>query len=473
MNWHLLTPECLLVACALLLLAMECFRTTRGAAWLSALALGGVGLASWALWHQRHLVGTASHGMYLFDPLAVALKFLFLATTAVVILLTHAFVSREPRLRGAFYLLILLASVGMQILASAGDLLLVFIALELMTFSFYVMTAYVRTDARSIEAGLKYLILGAVASGFLLFGTSFIYGVTGSTRFAHLHAHLQQQAASPLLLFGGLCVLAGLGFKLSAVPFHWWVPDVYHGAPTPVTAFLAAGSKAAGFAVLMRLMHPLFGPLLDEEWVPLVALAAALTMCYGNLAAIPQTNIKRLLGYSSIGHAGYLLMGMAAMSSEGVSAVVFYLVAYAAMTLLAFAVVIGVSNAVGSEELAAYEGLSTTSPFLAATLFLALLALAGVPPLVGFFGKLWLLLAAVERGLIWLAVVGVVNVVISLYYYLLVVKRMYLMPAKQSTPVAVSLPLKITAYAGIAAILLLGIFQQPLVIFALHATQRL
>lgn len=473
MNWHLLAPEFTLSAFVLLLLALDVFRGAWKRQVLSGAALLGVVVVTWLVWQQRHAVGVAAGGMYFFDPFAVGLKFLFLGTAAVVIVMAREFMARQPQMRGEFFLLVLLATIGMMFLASVGDFLLLFIALELMTFSFYIMTAYLRTEARSIEAGLKYLVLGAIASGCLLYGTSFLYGATGSTRFEAVYQHLDTHAVTPMLLLGSVLVLVGLGFKLSAVPFQLWVPDVYQGAPTPVTAFLAAGSKAAAFAVVIRLIPVFFGAVLAQHWIPLLAAASAITMCYGNLVAIAQHNLKRLLAYSSIGHAGYLLMGLAAMSPAGTSAVMFYLVAYALMTLVAFAIVICVANAVGSDDLSAFEGLSQRAPFLAGALFLALLSLAGMPPLVGFFGKLWLLLAAVERGLLWLVAVGVVNVVISLYYYLLVVKRMYLHAPQPALRVPVSRALKLTVYACLAGMLLLGIYQQPLVTFALSATRGL
>lgn len=473
MNWHLLLPELALSGVVLLLLAEDLLPLRAKRDVLSLTAVLGMVVTAWLVWRQRAVTGDVAHGMFISDAFAVGLKWLFLGTSAVTLLIARELLLHQPKLQSAFVILILLATIGMMFLASVGDLLLLFVALELMTFSFYIMTAYLRTDTRSIEAGLKYLVLGAIASGCLLYGTSLLYGATSTTRIALLHQHVQAHGVTPLFACGSLLVLAGIGFKLSAVPFQLWVPDVYQGAPTAVTAFLAAGSKAAGFAVALRLAPLVFQPVLAARWMPLVAGIAALTMCYGNFVALAQTNVKRLLAYSSIGHAGYLLMGLAAGSPQATAALMFYLVAYALMTLAAFAVVQCVANATGSDDMTAFDGLSQRSPFLAAALFVALLSLAGVPPLVGFFGKWWLLLAAVERGLVWLVVVGAINVVISLYYYLLVVKRMYLHAPTSPARVPVSLPLTLAVSACLAGLVVFGIIQQPLLAFALRATRGL
>jgi NADH-quinone oxidoreductase subunit N len=473
MNWYLLAPETILACFVLVILMADISKAKWKASVLSVTAIAGIVASAAFLWTQRDVDGFAAHGMYIFDAFAVSMKLLFLGITCVIILLTQEFLSRLQILRGEFYILILLACIGMMVLASAGDFLLLFIALELMTFSFYIMTAYLRSDHASVEAGLKYLILGAVASGCIVFGTSFVYGATGSTRFAVVQEYVAAYSMSPLLLIGALLVLCGLAFKLSAVPFHLWVPDVYQGAPPPVTAFLAAGSKAAGFVVLIRLVAVIFGHVMAESTVPVLALIAALTMCYGNLGAMVQHNVKRLLAYSSIGHAGYLLMGMATLSPEGMAAVVSYLCAYTLMTLVAFAVVICVSNATGSDDLEAYDGLSIQSPFLAAAMFIALLSLAGIPPFVGFFGKLWIMIVALRQGLFWLVAIGALNVVISLYYYLRVVKAMYTQEAIVSRTIAPGFSVRLVMFIALLCIVGLGVYQQPLVSFAIQATQGL
>lgn len=404
---------------------------------------------------------TLMNGMYRIDPLALLFKGIFAVTAILVILMTRELSHTFERGHGEFYLLILAATLGMFFVASAGDFLMLFVSLELITISFYVMTAYLKTDVRSLEAGLKYLILGSAASGFFLYGIAFLYGASHSTQFSAIQALVKTPGGlSPALLPGLILTLGGIAFKVAAVPFQLWVPDVYEGAPTPVTAFLSVGSKAAGFIVALRILHELFLPA-ASYWAELLVPLAGLTILYGNLGAIPQKNIKRLLGYSSIGHAGYLLIGIAAGSSLGATAVNFYLVSYLVTNLAVFLVVTAFSKQAESDQILAYAGLSQRSPFLAAAMFLALLSLAGVPPLSGFFGKFLLLLSAIEAGDFWLAVIGAGAVVVSLYYYLMLVKVMYVDPPADSTPISVSLPVRVTLYTCILGILGIGIWQGP------------
>ncbi len=402
-------------------------------------------------------------GMYRLDPLALFFKAIFIATTIFVLVMTREFAQALEKGKAEFTLLILLALVGMMLAASAGDFLMLFVSLELITISFYVMTAYLKTDLRSLEAGLKYLILGSIASGLFLYGIAFVYGSTGTTSFSTLRAALAEGGSlPPALLFGLILILAGVTFKAACVPLQLWVPDVYEGAPTPVTAFLSVGSKAAGFVVALRVFSELFLAS-ARQWSEGIACLAGLTILYGNLCAIPQKNIKRLLGYSSIGHAGYILIGIAAASSLGSAAVHFYLAGYLASNLAIFLVISAFWRAVGSDEMADYAGLSKRSSFLAASMFLALLSLAGVPPLVGFFGKFLLLMSAIQEGFLWVAIAGAAAVVISLYYYLLLVKTMYADPPKDPTPIRVSLPVRLCLYACLAGMLGIGIFQEPFV----------
>lgn len=417
--------------------------------------------------------GAFFSGMYLLDPLARGFKAFFALTAILVILMTREFSRHITRGIGELYLLIMTATFGMMMLASAGDFLMLFIALETTTLSFYVMTTYLRTDEKSVEAGMKYLILGALSTGFLLYGISFLYGYTGSTNFAALREAVAQHPALPSwLLLGLLLIVAGVGFKVAAVPFQFWLPDVYEGAPTPVTAFLSVGSKAAGFVVLLRVFHGIFEPA-SGIWVGLIAWMAGLTILYGNLVAMAQTNIKRLLAYSSIGHAGYLLIGIAAASGLGATAVNYYLLGYLFTNLTAFLVVITVYNATGSDAIKDYAGLARRAPILAAAMFIALLSLAGVPPLAGFVGKLLLMMSAVHRGLLGLAAVGAVAVVISLYYYLSLVKTMYVDAPADASPIPVSRPVRIALYGCMAGILALGLFQQPFLQLAVASVRSL
>ncbi len=307
---------------------------------------------------------------------------------------------------------------------------------------------------------MKYLILGSVSAGFLVFGIALLHGACGSTNFGVIRDALAHGPISPLATAGVLFVLAGLGFKIAAVPFHLWVPDVYEGAPTPVVALLSVGSKMAGGVAILRVLYGLFLPL-QGLWMDILAMLSAATMLYGNLAAIPQTSIKRLLGYSSIGHAGYLLMGLSTGSLAGQEAVAYYLLAYLLSNLAVFLVVVVASDAIGGDALERYDGLSKRSPFLAAMLFIGLLSLAGVPPLAGFVGKLLVLLATVQSHRLWLVLIGAVNVAISLYYYLMIVKRMYFGSPSTPTPIRVSLPATVTLALLVLGILAVGTYQAP------------
>ena len=446
------------------------------------LALGGIlGLAG-VLWWQRPwvgqpfdlpaptAVGAQAGPMFVLDPFAWSFKWLFLLTTLVVVLMTRVFTRSLAANIGEFYLLVFSALLGMLVLASVNDLLLLFIGLELLTFSLYVMAAYLKTEARSVEAGLKYLIIGSVSSGFLVYGISLLYGAVGGTGFDLLRSAFATGQIPPLAKVGMLLVLAGLGFKIAAVPFHLWVPDVYEGAPTPVVALLSVGSKMAGVVVLLRVLYRVFWPM-QAIWADVLAALSAVTMLYGNLSAIPQTNVKRLLGYSSIGHAGYLLMGLSTALWSGAQAVGYYLLAYLFSNLAVFFVVVIVSQAVGEDHLDAYDGLSRRSPVLAATMFMGLLSLAGVPPLAGFVGKLFVLLATVEAKRLWLVAIGAVNVAIALYYYLMVVRRMYLRAPASPHALTVDPLTKLTLLGLMGGIVLVGVLQEPFLRFIASAIQ--
>ena len=494
MPWHLLNVELVVGAWIFALLAGDVlFRAAkpRGSAAsrlpLSSLALLGVGVAAAALaWQQPS--GETFQAMFRVDPFAALFKWLFLFAAGVVIIMTipppaggrqsrpgsssdpacglpagggtiPPFHPAQP-LSGSFYVLLLTALLGTLVLASAEDLLLLFLGLELLTFSLYIMTAYLRTDAGSVEAGMKYLILGSVSSGLLVYGIALLYGLAGRTDFPSLRQALSAGQLPVAGLAGLWLILAGLGFKVAAVPFHGWVPDVYQGAPTPVVAWLSVASKTAGVVAMLRLLYGVALPLADL-WVPVLATSSAATMCYGNFGAIPQTNIKRLLGYSSIGHAGYLLMGLSSASVSGVQAVGYYLLASLFSTLAVFLVVVVVQEATGTEELEGYRGLSKRSGWLSAAMFMGVLSLAGVPPLAGFVGKLLVLLATAEQQRLWLVGIGAVNVAIALSYYLMIVKRMYLEEPANASPILVTGLTKLTLGLLMLGILAAGIVQAP------------
>jgi NADH-quinone oxidoreductase subunit N len=431
-------------------------------AWL--FALGGV----WLTGHN--VTGSTFSGMFIMDSLAWFFKGFFLLAFFFVLVMTKEYFKDIPARRNEFYLLLWIALLGMCLMASAADFLLLFISMEILTLSLYVMTAYLKSDKHSLEAGLKYLILGSLSSGFMLYGISLLYGATHSTRFDMIQAFVGTHSMDAMVLLGMVLVFAGVGFKIAAVPFQMWVPDVYQGAPTPVTALLSVGSKAAGFVMLIRLFAGVFAQW-HGEWGPVLAVLSAVTMTYGNLVAMFQTNIKRLLGYSSIGHAGYLLMGAATGSILGISAINFYLLGYLFTNLAAFLVIVLFFMAVKSDEIKDYAGLSQRSAFLACVLLLALVSLAGVPPLVGFFGKFTLLMATVNSGYVWLALVAAVNIVISLYYYLKVVKTIYVDKPIDTTPIPVSFQMRLVLGVAVLGIVGIGIVQGPFLNAAIAAVQ--
>jgi NADH-quinone oxidoreductase subunit N len=434
---------------------------------LSFVALFGL-IGFWLT--QRDLNGFTFSGMFVMDSLAWFFKGFFLVAMVFVVAMTQQFFKSWNERKNEFYLLLWLALLGMCFMASSADFLLLFISIEILTISLYVMTAYMRSDKLSLEAGMKYLILGALSSGFFLYGLSFLYGVTHSTRFEAIQMYVNANAMNPTMLFGMVLVFSAIGFKIASVPFQMWVPDVYQGAPTPVTALLSVGSKAAGFAVLIRLFFGVFASW-QVEWSLILGILSAASMTYGNLAAMFQTNIKRLLGYSSISHAGYLLMGAAAGSALGVSGMNFYLLGYLFTNLAAFLVIVLFFIAVKSDEIADYAGLSQRSPLLAAALLLALVSLAGLPPLAGFFGKFILLMATINSGMLWLALIAAVNIVISVYYYLMVAKRVYVDAPQSTSPILVSAPMQLLLAVAIIGIVGIGLFQGPFLDAAMTAAK--
>jgi NADH-quinone oxidoreductase subunit N len=326
----------------------------------------------------------------------------------------------------------------MMMLASSMDLLMLFLSLEMVSLSSYIMVGYLRNDRQSNEASLKYILFGAVSTGSMLYGITLLFGIAGTTKMAVIREILNRGGASaenaPMLLLSTVLILAGFGFKIAAVPFHFWCPDVYTGAPTPVTAFLSVAPKAAGFAALIRFFYVGFsnlsGPgghfklLGSTNWMQLLLILSIVTMTFGNIAALRQDNLKRLLAYSSIAHAGYILMGAVVVTSEGIQAVLIYLITYLFMNLGAFLVVIEMYNRTGSFDLKDYRGLCRRSPFLTISMTIFLLSLMGIPPFAGFFGKLFVFAAAVDGNLAWLAVIGALNSVVAVYYYARVIKTM-------------------------------------------------
>ncbi|GHH10603.1 NADH-quinone oxidoreductase subunit N 1 [Sphingomonas glacialis] len=420
-------PELVLAAGAIALMLVSAWGgqgSTRLVSWASVAVLIGAGLA---LLGPASKGGAAFEGLYRADAFAAYAKVLIYVASAVAILIAPRFFAqgRGDDLRPEYPVLILLSAAGMGMMVSAGDLLTLYVGLELQSLAAYVLASFMRRDTRSAEAGLKYFVLGALASGILLYGISLVYGFSGTTLFSSI-ATAYGAGHSLGLTFGLVFVFAGLAFKMSAVPFHMWTPDVYEGAPTPVTTFFASAPKVAAVALAVRVAIEAMGPATDQ-WRQIVIFASLASIIFGAVAAIGQTNVKRLLAYSSINNVGFLLVGLAAGTQEGVASVLFYLTVYVVMTLGSFVVVLQMKDAEGEpvETLASLAGLSRARPGLALAMAIFMFSLAGIPPLLGFNAKLAVFTAAVNAGLYPLAVVGFVASVIGAYYYLRVIKVMY------------------------------------------------
>lgn len=409
---------------------------------------------------------------YVMDDLALFFKRFFLLAALIVLLMAAEFSSRISTGISEFYSLTLFALAGMMFAASANDFAMMFVAIELITVTFYVLTSFQRNRIASLEAGVKYLILGAMASSFMVYGIALVYGTSGTMNFPELAVKAKVLSGQPLFLLGLLLVLSGLAFKISAFPMQIWAPDVYQGSPAPATAFLAVGSKAAGVVLLLRFVLWSLPPEITGRWKLLVMVMSAVTILYGSLCAIPQRNLKRLLGYSSIANGGYLLLGIAAMSDAGVTAILYYLGGYLFAVLAAFTVICVVLRAADVEDIGGLAGLHRRSPLLASAMTLSMISLAGVPPLAGFFGKFLLFKAVIEQGpaYYWLIAVAIVGVVISLYYYFGVIRAIYWsqQPADLSA-LQVSIPLKVSLAACIGGMILLGVYPNAL----LHLTSSI
>jgi NADH-quinone oxidoreductase subunit N len=433
---------------------------SEGLGWLS---LGGLAIALVLALALVGHTGSAFSGAIAIDNFAAYFEIAIILTAAASILLSLDY-AREHRLPGAeYYALVLFATLGMMLMAAAGDLIVIFLGLETMSIAVYALAGLARREARSSEAALKYFLLGAFSTGFLLYGIALIYGATGTVKLEAIRAAASGEAVSnPLLLLGVGMLLVGFGFKVAAVPFHSWAPDVYQGAPTPMTAFMAVGVKLGAFAAFVRLFLVALEPL-GPQWSWVLWVLAALTMTAGNLTALVQANIKRMLAYSAIAHAGYVLVGMTAGDSAAGGAILYYLVAYGLANLGAFAVVIALERRGGAgESITDYRGLSSREPALAAAMAIFLLSLTGVPPLAGFVGKFYLFSAAVERGLVGLVIIAVLNSVVSAYYYLYVIVAMYM---EEGVPVVAQMAARpaLVAAIALAAIgtVLVGVFPEP------------
>lgn len=438
------------------------------------LALAGIVVAFVLNLFQFNNGGEALMGMFVSDNFSTFLNMVVLAAAGLTILLSVDYNQRHGIERGEFYILLLLSTVGAMLMGGANDLVVVFVALEVLSIPLYIMAAFRLDNAKSEESGMKYFILGAFASAFLVYGAAMVYGATGTTNIPAIFAAVSDVVASEssaifYLLVGTALLIVGLGFKVAVVPFHMWTPDVYEGAPTPVTAYMSVGAKIGGFAALLRVLvvgMPLLALEVGEPsiWQAVIALLAALTMIVGNLAAISQRNIKRMLAYSSIAHAGYIMMAIAAGGVVGVAdaaaqGALIYLLTYTLTNLGAFAVVIAIEKNDGSGvDLDNFIGLSRSKPMLALLMGVFMISLTGIPPTAGFIGKWLVFQATIDAGLVWLAVVGVVTSVVSAYYYVRVIVNMYLVDGEGNPAEGATRYVNWVAYAAFAGTLILGIF---------------
>jgi NADH-quinone oxidoreductase subunit N len=485
---RLITPEIFLALSAFMLLGLSTFKDPGIKRWVPSLSilallltLASVLAFPWNLGYEALSVATGTSGfggMFLLDSFSIFFKVLFLIAAILTVLVSQRYLDVERAQSGEYYALVLFAVLGMMFMASAGDFIVLFVSLETMALSFYILVGYLKANRKSNEGALKYFVLGSFSTGILLYGVSLIYGTTGALNFK-LIGSVRSAAAlgadhAPFFMLGVILVTVGLGFKIAAVPFHMWAPDAYEGAPTPITAFLSTASKAAAFVALVRVFAMAFGRL-EQEWALLLAILAVGSMTLGNIAAILQDNIKRMLAYSSISHAGYALLGLIAVGigdsietkEWGIQAVMLYLFIYTFVNIGAFSLVIMLRREqIVGDRLADFSGLARRAPMSAFAMLVFLLSLAGIPATAGFVGKWYLFGAAVRADYTWLAVVAVINSAISLYYYARVVVMMYMREPGDSVRIVPSLGQRVAISACIAFTIFFGVYPQPILTFA-------
>lgn len=480
LNLTPLIPEMFLFGIALAVLAADLFSRRRSVELPAWIAMGGLAFTGYFLYLFQG--GNLWLGMFASDSFALFFKMVILGAAFLAIGSSFGTVGRMTHHRGEYFSLILFSTVGMMFLVSAKELITLYIGLELTTIPLFVLAAYNKTIRTSTEAGLKYLIIGAASSAILLYGLSIIYGLTGTTYLPQVTinlsiywlAYADYGGIGPAFSVAMMMIIAGMGFKLALVPFHMWAPDVYEGSPTPITAFLSVGSKAAGLAAFARIFCGMFVAFASDvmqprDWGNIVALLAAASMIAGNIIAIRQTNIKRMLAYSSIAQAGYIMVGIVATTKLGIASVSFYVFAYLFANMGAFAVATIFADKTGSEKIADYAGLARTSPVLSALMAMFMLSLAGIPPLVGFLAKYYVFAAAIQAGYTWLVILALLTSVISLYYYANVVRLMYLVNEPSPHRVVPAFPAgMVLAITGVG-ILLFGLIPQSILELALKA----
>jgi len=475
-NWQVITPQIVLAVFGFLLLLLEAFLPKDKKGILPHLAWIGIALS---FFFSVNLFGSkfsAFNGMALADNFALFFSFIFLISSFLVVLLSISFLKREEQVRGDYYALLLFATLGMMLMASSYDLIVIFLGLEIVSVSLYILSGFRKKDLKSNEASMKFFLMGSFATSFLIFGIALIYGNFGTTNlekilflapFSGVFA-----GASELLLYAGIgFLIVGFGFKIASVPFHMWMPDVFEGAPTPIAGFISAGPKAAGFAALLRIFLLAFSSI-KPDWTLIFWILAVLSMTTGNLLALWQTNLKRLLAYSSIAHGGYILIAFVSGSNSAISGVLFYLSAYILMNLGAFAVIIsmGSKEKEGTDLFKEYAGAGLKNPFLGVFMAIFMLSLAGFPPFAGFFAKFYIFSSAIKSGYLGLVIIAVINSLISVYYYLRVIVYMFMRPAEEDVkPVSIPFSLGLVILLTGIGILALGILPQELLNLAYNS----
>lgn len=466
-------PELILGFFACLLFLIEPFVPREKKEWVGYFSIGALicsGLSIFPLWGENI---SAFSGMIALDNYALFFKAIFLVISILVILISLRYVKIEEINLGEYYGFILFATMGMMLMPSATDLLAFYLALELMSVSLYVLAAFMKKDSKSIEAGMKYFLVGVFTSGLILYGIAFLYGLSGSTNLSSIATYLTKASltSSPMLTMALVLLVAGFGFKIAAVPFHMWAPDVYEGAPTSVTAFLSAASKAAAFSAMVRVFMVGLG-FSYESWWQLLWIVSVLTMTLGNIIALVQTNFKRLMAYSSISQTGYILLGLIAVSEAGLAAVLIYAVAYALMVLGAFTMVILLcSKNSRGDQISDFKGLARSHPAVAGAFVICALSLVGIPPTAGFIGKLYLFSAAIQGRFYWLAIIGILNNTISLYYYFRVIMVIYMEEPQGAMPLSFSPALIVAFFIITFGTLFIGLYPEPLIRAAIQSVQ--
>lgn len=464
-NLLILLPEIYLVVAVCVLLLLDAFMRPDQRNLLHWLSIAVLAVALYLViaGHPAAPV-TAFSGMFISDGVSEILKVFAILTTILVFIYGRPYLVDRKLHVGEFYTLMIFALIGIMMLISAGNFVTVYLGLELLSLSSYALVALNRDSALSSEAAIKYFVLGALASGMLLYGMSMVYGATGALGLTEIYAAVPHTAMPHLLVFGLIFIIVGIGFKLGIAPFHMWIPDVYEGSPTAITTFIGSASKLGAFAMAYRLLQTGMGDLV-QHWQLMLAVLAVLSLAIGNLVALVQTNLKRLLAYSTISHMGYLLLGLVNATPDGYSAAMFYAISYSLMATAAFGVILGLSRSgFECENIDDLKGLNQRSPWFAFLMLLVMFSLAGVPPLFGFFAKLLVLQAAMQAGLLWLAIVGAVFAIIGLYYYLRVVKVMYFDKPIEGSQLHVQAdaPLRVALSINCLALLVLGLYWGPL-----------